>query len=200
MTKIAFLLSLNDKLSQFPQNDVQERLSFYSEMIEDRMEEGLSEDDAVAEIGSIDEIAAQIAADLSAAVPAPATPTSSKRLNGWAIVLLILGFPLWFSLLAAVFSVTLSLYVSLWALVFSLWAIFAAVSACALCGIAAGIGIAVGSNTLAGIALIGMGFCCAGIGIFLFYGCKGATKGILTLTKKFALQIRNCFAKKEETR
>ena len=57
MTKLKFLLSLHDKLSDLPQNEVEERLSFYSEMIEDRMEEGVSEEEAVSARGSVDEIA-----------------------------------------------------------------------------------------------------------------------------------------------
>ena len=64
MTKIKFLLSLHDKLSGLPQDEVEERLNFYSEMIEDRIEEGFSEEDAVAAVGSVDEIAEQIVAQI----------------------------------------------------------------------------------------------------------------------------------------
>lgn len=64
MTKLKFLLSLHEKLSKLPEDDVQERLSFYSEMIEDRMEEGLSEEDAVLAVGTVDNIASQIIAEL----------------------------------------------------------------------------------------------------------------------------------------
>ncbi|MBR4295688.1 MAG: DUF1700 domain-containing protein, partial [Clostridia bacterium] len=63
MTKLKFIMSLHDKLSGLPQKEIEERLNFYSEMIEDRMEEGLSEEEAVAAIGSVDEIAEQIVAD-----------------------------------------------------------------------------------------------------------------------------------------
>ena len=63
MTKLQFLLNLHDRLSDLPQDDVEERLRFYSEMIEDRMEDGLSEEQAVEEIGAVDAVAAQIIAD-----------------------------------------------------------------------------------------------------------------------------------------
>ena len=62
MTKIKFLLELSEKLSGLPQQDIEERLMFYSEMIEDRMEEGFSEEDAVAAIGSVEDVIAQILA------------------------------------------------------------------------------------------------------------------------------------------
>ena len=65
MTKLNFLLTLHEKLAGYPKEDVEERLSFYSEMIEDRMEEGLTEEEAVAAVGSVEDIAAQIASELS---------------------------------------------------------------------------------------------------------------------------------------
>ena len=64
MTKVNFLFELRDKLSGLPTEDIEERLNFYSEMIEDRMEEGLSEEDAVAAIGTTDEIAKQIISEI----------------------------------------------------------------------------------------------------------------------------------------
>ena len=41
MTKIQFLLALNKALSGLPQDEIEERLTFYSEIIDDRMEDGL---------------------------------------------------------------------------------------------------------------------------------------------------------------
>ncbi len=43
MNKQAFLTQLRKGLSGLPQEDIEERLAFYSEMIDDRIEEGLSE-------------------------------------------------------------------------------------------------------------------------------------------------------------
>ena len=56
MNKQEFLAQLRKGLSGLPQDDIEERLTFYSEMIEDQTEEGLSEDEAVAQIGSVDEM------------------------------------------------------------------------------------------------------------------------------------------------
>ena len=50
MTKMQFLLSLHDKLTGLPRDEVEQRLNFYSEMIEDRMEEGLSEEEQYASL------------------------------------------------------------------------------------------------------------------------------------------------------
>lgn len=198
MTKLKFLLSLHDKLSDLPQDEVEERLNFYSEMIEDRMEEGLSEKEAVSAVGSVEEIAAQIASDIPTAKTAEKIAPRKKRLKWWETALLFLGSPIWLSLLLAAFAVVFSLYICLWAVLISLWAVFVSLIACAFAGIAAGIGFALGINILTGTALIGTGIICAGLAIFLLLGCKAATKGTLLLTKKTALTIKNRFAKEEE--
>ena len=56
MNKREFLVQLRKGLSGLPQDDIEERLSFYSEMIDDQMEEGFSEEQAVAAAGPVDEI------------------------------------------------------------------------------------------------------------------------------------------------
>lgn len=197
MGKIEFLAKLREGLSGLPQEELAERLTFYREMIDDRMEEGLSEEEAVSAVGTVDEIVSQILADIPFATLAKERRKEKRRFNAWEIVLLILGFPLWFSLLAAAFAVVLSLYVSLWAVILSLWAVFVSMIACAFGGITAGVVFACCGNALAGIAVMGAGVVCAGLAIFMFFVCKAATKGALVLAKKFALWIRHGFVKKE---
>lgn len=198
MYKQEFLAQLRKGLSGLPQNDIEERLTFYSEMIDDRMEEGLLEQDAVSKLGSVETVISQIVADIPLARLVKEKITPKQRLKAWEIVLLVLGSPVWLTLLIAALAVMLSLYAVLWSVVISLWAAFGAVVGCALGGIAAGIGFACHGNALTGAAMIGAGIACAGSSIFLFYGCKAATQGTLLLTKKIALGIKNCFIKKEE--
>ena len=52
MSKQEFLAQLRKSLSGLPQEDIEERLTFYSEMIEDHIEEGLPEEEAVSAVGS----------------------------------------------------------------------------------------------------------------------------------------------------
>ena len=54
MRKQEFLDLLRKKLAGLPREDVEERLAFYCEMIDDRTEECGSEEEAVAAIGSSD--------------------------------------------------------------------------------------------------------------------------------------------------
>ena len=63
MKKQEFLTALWKQLSDLPNDDVERSLDYYSEMIDDRVEAGMSEEDAVAEIGSVEDVAKQIAAE-----------------------------------------------------------------------------------------------------------------------------------------
>ena len=198
MNKQEFLVQLRKGLSGLPKDDIEERLTFYSEMIDDRMEEGLSEETAVREIGTATELISQIIADIPLTKIVKERITPNKRLKVWELVLLVLGSPIWLSLLIAVFAVILSLYVVLWSVIISLWAVFVSLVGCVLGGIAGGIVFACCGNVLTGIAMIGASLVCGGLSVFMFYGCKAVTKGILILTKKIAVWIKNCFIKKEE--
>lgn len=209
MTKNEFLGALRLKLSGLSESDIEEHISFYSEMIEDRIEDGASEEDAVCGIGSVENIAAQIIADVPLTKIAKERIKPKRRLRAWEIVLLAVGSPIWLSLGIAAAAVILSLYVVIWALIVSLWAVFASLVACALglsvAGIAmiggpsafAGVIMASESHVFSGIALIGVGLVCAGLGIFLFFGCNAATKGAILLTKKIALGVKKAFMRKE---
>ena len=196
MNKQAFISSLRGRLASLPPEDLEERLAFYNEMIDDRMEEGLSEEEAVAQVGDVDEIVTQILADTPLSTLVKERIKPKKRLRAWEIVLLAVGSPLWLSLLIAAFAVVFALYAVLWSLIVSLWAVFVSFVCCAL-GCVAGGAVTTLREPLPGIALIGAGILCAGLSVFLFLGCKAATKGMAKLTKKIALGIKYCFVKKE---
>lgn len=174
MTKREFLDELAAKLKHLPEEEREARVAFCGEMIDDRMEEGLSEAEAV-EVICRDE---GLAAPEDEAMPSP------KKTKAWEKVLIIGGFPLWLSLLLAAVSVVLSLYVVLWAVVVSLWAAFGALVGCAFGGIAGGVGFAIGGFGTAGLAAVGAGLVLAGLSILLFYGCRAVTRGAVWITKR----------------
>lgn len=198
MTTHEFLAQLRGRLSGLPQADIEERLSFYSEMIEDRMEDGHAEEDAVAAAGAVEEIAAQIIADTPLSKIAKEKIKGNRQLSFWEILLLVLGSPLWLSLLLAAAATLLSVYLSVWAVIISLWAVFASLAGSSIGVIIAGIFFACTGNGLPGIAMLGFGCICAGLSIFTFYGCKAATNGILLLTKKIGLWLKRKLIRKEE--
>ena len=56
MNKQSFLDALKEKLYGLPWQELKERLDFYSEMIDDRMEEGITEEEAVAAIEIVEDV------------------------------------------------------------------------------------------------------------------------------------------------
>lgn len=195
MNKQEFLARLRNGLSGMPQDDIEERIIFYSEMIDDRMEEGLSETEAVGSIGTVDDVVSQILTDtpLTRLVKEKIKPERAMR--SWEIVLLVLGFPVWLPLLIAAFAVILAVYIVVWSAVISLWAVEMSFWAGALGGVVLAFTAQV--NGLRGIVMLSIGLCCAGLSIFLFFGCKAVTKGILQLTKRAALWFKSLFVGKE---
>lgn len=195
MNKNEFLGQLRKGLSGLPQKDIEERINFYSEIIDDRMEEGLSEAAAVAQVGPVEEIIFQTRGEAPGSVTEKKTP--QKGWEAWKLLLLVLGFPLWFSLLIAALAVVLSLYISLWSVIISLWAAFASAAACSLSGLLLGGVFAFEGYAPTGVAMVGAAIVCAGVSILLFMGCQAATRGTVWLTGKLARGIKNCFVKKE---
>ena len=198
MNKQAFLEELREELYGLPQDDIEERLDFYSEMIEDRMEEGLSEEEAVLEIGTPAEVAEQIVSE----IPLPNLGVEKVRpkrsLKTWEIVLLVLGSPVWVPLVLAAIILAVALYLTVWVLIAALWVVEAALGISAVACVIWGFWSMFTGNVPAGIAAIGAGLACAGLTIFLFFGCKEATRGLLILTKKIILRIKTRFIGKEE--
>ncbi len=196
MKKQEFLTKLKKKLSILPKRERAERISFYDEMIDDRIEEGLSEEEAVLEIGKVDDVASQIIAEISTTKNWGEVVKPKGKRRAWEIALLVLGFPLWGSLLIAAFAVLFSVYVVICSLTISLWAIFATLVVCAPVGVVAGC-IALFGNVPLGIFFLGAGIVCAGLSIFLFFACKSTTKGIFVLLKKWMAEMMTSFRKKE---
>jgi uncharacterized membrane protein len=200
MLKQEFLNALREGLNGLPEADIEERIAFYGEMIDDRIEEGRTEEEAVNEIGPVDEVVRQIVEEtpLTRLVKEKIKP--KRKMRAWEIVLLILGFPLWFPLLAAAGAVVLALYVTLWSLVIALWAIEVAFIVSAVALLCGAVVFFVSGHGLAGMFALGAALILAALSIFLFFGCVAASKGTVLLAKKIVIRIKNLFVGKERTK
>ena len=198
MNKQEFISALEKGLSGLPQNDVAERVAFYSEMLDDKIEEGMSEESAVATLGALDDIIAQIISEypLSKLVKTRIKP--KRKLSTTEIVLLAVGSPIWASLLIALFATVFSLYVSVWAVVVSLWAIVPSLLGASLGGILLGFIYLFKGKALIFLSMIGVALVSAGLSVFVFYGCKALTKATVLLTKKLIYGIKLLFIRKEK--
>ena len=203
MKKDEFIAQLRKELSGLPKKELEERLTFYSEMIDDRMEEGLTEQDAVSDIGSVEEISTQIISDIPFTKIAKEKITKQRRFKNWEILLLALGAPIWVSLAIAAIAVLFSLFVAVFSVIFSvavaLIATFVAVLVSGVGGVLVGIFYLFSGNALSSVALIGASIFCAGLSILFFYVGKALLKAMPALIKKTLVGVKRLFIKKEKT-
>ena len=199
MRKQEFLDKLKGALWAMPEADKQRSADYYAEMIDDRMEDGLTEEGAVAAIGDLDEIVKQILQESPRPpqVVKSAEPKKNKdNTKVWLIILLIVGSPVWIPLATGLLSTALSVYVSLWAVVISLYATFVAL-------IAVAIGCIVGSFFMVGggsvVVALGAALVCAGLSILIFMLSNLAGKGMVKLTKLCVEGVKSLFNRKERT-
>lgn len=198
MKRVEFLKELKARLWALPEADIQCSLDYYSEMIDDRMEDGLTEDEAVAAIGNLEEIVQQILGETPrppvVVEPAKKAKPGKNNTKLWLILLLILGSPVWIPLAASVAATVLSVYVSLWTVVIVLYVVAVAL-------VAAAIGSIIGCFFMVGkfgaiLVAVGAALVCAGLAILLLLLANLAAKGMVKLTK---LVWNSIFRRKERS-
>ena len=187
MNKQEFIENLRARLSALPEDELEDRLNFYREMIDDRVEDGLSEEEAVSEIGTVEEISERIISEQSSVVlhskeSETKEDAEEKKEKTASKVLFWLGAPLWALLGIIALPIVLVIFTVLWAAVVSVWAVFGALAVAAPgCVVMAVINLAAGGQST--IIMLALGLACAGLAIFGFYGCLAATRGSAFLTK-----------------
>ena len=226
MKKQEFLSEIAGRLSGLSMEDIDRSLEFYAEMIDDRIEEGLSEEDAVAAVGSVEEIVTQIRASFPApgggighggsggaaeegsaaqnanSVPQGANagseaPRARRPMQWWVILLLVLGAPVWLPLLLALCSVILALCITVLSLVIAVFAVEIGFGAGAVGGLAASVAQLIAGQTAQALLLFGGGLVCLGLAILLFFGIEQILKGLRALCKWGFGAIRRSFTRKE---
>lgn len=199
MNKTEFLSELRKGLSGLPKEDIDERVEFYSEMLDDKIEEGIPEEDAVASLGSLDGIIAQIISEIPLSKLVKKKIKPKRKLSTTEIVLLAVGSPIWGSLLIALLAVVFSIYASLWAVVIAFWSIVPALLGTALGGTVLGAINLFKGNVPVFLAMIGISLVSLGLSVFAFYGCMALTRGTVLLTKKIVFGIKLLFMRKDRT-
>lgn len=198
MNKQEFLLALRGALSDLPEADIKASLDYYAEIIDDRMEEGDSEADAVASLGSVMAVAEQILLDMPLPKLVKARVKPKRRLRAWEMILIAVGSPVWAPILLALAVVVLAVYIVLWSVVICLYAADLCLAAGALVGGAGCAILATMGNPASALILVSGGLACAGLAIFGFFGCNATAEGIWRLGKLLWRGIKSCLIRKEE--
>ena len=197
MDKREFLAKLQRCLRGLPERDIVQWLDYYGEMLDERIEDGMNETDAVAAMGEPQEIANKILEEIPMLKLVKERVKPKRALRAWEIVLLIVGSPIWLSLFIATLAVVVSLYAVLW----SVWIAFCASAVAIFGGAVGGVVLAVVSflqaNGSVGVVYIGAAAVLLGLSVLFFYACGYLWKGIWIVSKKTWLFIKSCFMKKE---
>lgn len=178
------------------ESEIKRSTEYYLEMIDDRIEDGMTEEEAVSAIGDIEKIAKDILFDAPLGVLVKSKikkeKSRSKQNDLLIALLIILCFPVWFPLLAILFSAVIGIYAVIFALII---AAFAVVVALLIAGVALiPIGILAGSLTTAGtLATIGTGLLLIGISLLLVIPAKYAAKGLIVLIGIIVRGIKSLF-------
>lgn len=200
MTKQEFLAAIGEQIQNLPQSDVEKSLDYYSEMIDDRMEDGLSEEEAVAALGSPEEIAAQILMETPLPTLVKAKLKPSRALRAWEIVLLVLGSPVWLPLLLAAGIIVLAVYIVLWAVIVVLYAVDLSFAVAAAGGIAGLFLLLYGGFPVQAMLFLGVGLVCAGLAILLFFAFNQITRCLIKLSKMPVHWIKARFIRKGDAK
>lgn len=198
MNKEMFLDELRHRLSGLPKEDIEERIDFYTEMIDDRMEDGVTEEEAISGIGSVEEIAQQITSEIPLTKLVKEKVRPKRSLKAWEVALLVLGAPLWIPLILSAIAVLFSVYVVIWTFAICVYATDFTFLAGTLAGLAGIFAYLVVGNPVGALFSLGIGIVCAGLTILLFFASIGITKAVIKLTGRMLLGIKTSFVGKED--
>lgn len=154
MNRIEFIKELSNYLAyEVRPSEVHRLIDYYDEMILDLMEDGYSEQAAVAKLGDPQKLALEAAG-------VPQEMKVPKKLHWLWIILLILGFPLWGSIALTIFLLLLSVDILIWCLPFT--------GACLAAGTIIGGAIAAFASPFVLLDSLFMGVIQLGMGMLLF--------------------------------
>lgn len=115
MTKKEFLSILEKELDMLPREEQNRTVIYYEELIEDRMEDGMTEEEAVRGVGNPKQVAREVIeeneGELWEKIENPNHSLGAK-IGIWTVILL--GAPIWASVLLAIILCILSGYLVIW--------------------------------------------------------------------------------------
>lgn len=199
MNKAEFLHALDQRLTSLAESDRKRSVNYFAEIIDDRVEEGMGEEEAVAGLESIDDIVERILAEKEDAETEQAVQVQpkSRRFPLWlTILLLVLGSPVWVPLFLTVISVAATFYICLW---IALSCVYLAAVSLVIGGIAGFLVVvptAVSYGVPSAVFLAGSAFGCIGLGILLFFPATWFAKWVVKLTTWCVLKLGEMFTAK----
>lgn len=198
MNRKEFIDGLRDGLSGMPEHEMEERISFYNEMIDEHMANGESEETAIAAIGSVDAAVAQISSEIPLAKLVRDRVRPKKKVNVGLIILLVLGFPVWFPLALAALSIMFTVYLVIWVIILAFFIVDLALAIAAVATLPGAVIYLMSSNVPGVVFAIGVGLICAGLAVLIFQGSAAMGGWLLRQTGNVLLSIKKALIGKDD--
>ena len=190
MTRNEFITSLSARLQGIPENERNKAIEWYSELICDRMEE-MPEADAVAGIGSVDEIADEIISQYRQNTTAvqstntePQSKTSADKGVNTALMIfaIVVLSPIWLPLLIVGLTLALVAVVLVWCAVVTVGVMLVSAAAVGVVGLFYGFWAMFVINPAYGLLVLGTALVAAGITLALIPLIVVTIKGAVRFT------------------
>ena len=198
MDKESYLALLREALRGLPEADVEESLAYYTELIEDRMEDGLTEVEAVAQLPAPEAAAEEILLSQPLAKVVAARVRPKRKLGAWEIVLLVLGSPVWLPLLLTFGILVLTAYLLIWVVALVLWSVDLSAGVGAVGGLAGMLGGILQQNLNLELFAVGAALAGAGLAILFFFAALWTTKASARLGKALLRSLKASIIGKEK--
>ena len=198
MTKRQFFDALSERLRVLPKEELNRTITYYNEIIEDYIEDGMSEAQAVAQLEPVDVIASRILHEEQDGVAAEQLTKQRKKAPVWLVVVLaVVGFPIWFSLLMAGISIVLSVLATLFSIMIALMCIPVGLAGVTVGGICLSPVFLATGNVPKGLVLLGGGLVCAALTLLAIWAVYYLVKGLWHLIRWIVRKITGLFSKRK---
>ena len=197
MTKTDFLNLLDEKLIGLPEEDRKKSIEYYSEIIDDRIEDGMCEAEAVFALGKIEDIVDNIISEIPLSRLIKAKVKIKRALQPWEIVLIVFGALIGIPIAISLFAAALSIFASIWAVAISFCAVPLALIVSGVAGVIAFFPTAFSGAAMSAFVILGAALVSIGLTMPFYYLAKLFIKLAILSTKGFILIIKKSFIKRE---
>ncbi len=186
MNKVDFLINLEIKLKKNKVKDYRSYKEYYSELLDDNIEQGKSVEDSISDMGGFDAIVNAILTDeeiIQETVPL----TGIKWLN---LTLILVGAPLWAPILLVFLTVIIAFYLFIWCIPL----LFSGLCLVSLSlGTISIIGVPFNKEVYYMLSQTGFSFLTLGLGLLFLLFTINTIRNIAKLTTKFTKKILSIF-------
>ena len=190
MTQAEFIARLDRLIAALPAEERRRATEFYRELSLDRMENGKTEEEAVADCGPVEEIAEKV---MAAYTP---VRQPSLFLRVMKIIALIFGVPILLSIAIPLAAAAFVLYACLWILMACVFILVLSFGLVGLVGVV-GTAFVLPQSLPAGVFQLGAGLLFCGLCLLSLVGAVKLFQLLLRFTVWLAGAIANSFRRKK---